>query len=107
MMHLIRHEDAEILVTSLEGYEDCEIIEQDVPDPPCDSHWCTRVNGEWIVDEAAKVAAEEQSRLIAMSPVELKAEAQGELLSMLEAAGVLTKAQFDVMSGAIASRSSG
>lgn len=104
MMHLIRHEGREQLVSSLEGYEDAEVIERDVPDPPCDTHFCWRRNGEWVVDDAALAAAEENARLSGMTRTELVAEAQKSLLEDLVTAGVVDQAAADGIAVSIQSR---
>lgn len=74
MMHLIRENGETMLVNSLEGYPDAEVIESNVPDPPCDTHWCRRVKGQWIVEQDAKSEAEENARLAALTPVRMIAE---------------------------------
>jgi hypothetical protein len=86
MMYRIEHEGRIIMVASLTGYEDCPVIESDVPMPPGDPHWYDRVDGQWVERTAERELAEENARLAAMSPVERQAEAVAKAQAQMAAA---------------------
>jgi hypothetical protein len=75
MMYIVECEGCHIVVPSLAGYEDCPVIESNVPEPPGDWQWYERVDGEWVEKVAEREAAEEAARLGALTPAELQAEA--------------------------------
>ena len=68
-MILIDFNGEQQLVESIDGYEGCTVIAEDVGAPPSDH--CTFADGAWVEDTAAKAAAEQAAQLNTLSKAEL------------------------------------
>lgn len=86
MMYRILHEGREKFVPDLNGYDDAEVLDENVPEPPCDQHWCDWVDGAWVERVAEREEAEEAARLAALTPAAAQAEAVAKAKAELAAA---------------------